>query len=82
MSSKTGIDISEIRNGLDSVTLPSLKENFDIAMNNKSNSTISLFSSGKNIAEFFLERGQISEYFNFDTIIDPTFVNILYRENK
>jgi NitT/TauT family transport system substrate-binding protein len=82
MSSKTGIGISEIRNGLDSVTLPSLKENFDIAMNNKSNSTISLFSSGKNIAEFFLERGQISEYFNFDTIIDPTFVNILYRENK
>jgi hypothetical protein len=39
----------------------------------------SLFSSGKDISELFLERGQISENPNFSQILDPDFVNALYK---
>jgi NitT/TauT family transport system substrate-binding protein len=80
MSSKSGIGISEIRSGLESVTLPSLKENFIVAMKMNSNDTVSLYASGKYISEFFLDRGQISENFNFNSTIDSRFVNALYEE--
>ena len=77
MSSKSGISEQEIKNGLESVTLPSLKENFVNVMNNKSHELTSLYSSGKFISEFFLNRGQINEYPDFKQIIDPDFVNAL-----
>jgi NitT/TauT family transport system substrate-binding protein len=79
MSIKSGIGEQEIINGLDSVTLPSLKENFNIAMNSKSNESSSLYSSGKYISEFFLDKGQVSEYPDFSQILDPEFVNALYE---
>ena len=79
MSIKSGIGEQEIMNGLDSVTLPSLKENFNIAMNSKSNDSSSLYSSGKFISEFFLERGQFGEYPDFSQILAPEFVNALYE---
>ncbi len=79
MSIKSGIGKLEIKNGLDSVTLPSLKENFDIAINSKSNDSSSLYSSGKYISEFFLDKGQISEYPDFSQILDPEFINALYE---
>ena len=70
MSNKSGVGEQEIKNGLASVTLPSLKENAGIIMNSKSNEPISLFSSGKYISEFFLNRGQLSEYPDFTQILD------------
>jgi NitT/TauT family transport system substrate-binding protein len=82
MSSKSGISEQEIKNGLESVTLPSLKENFVNVMNNKSHEITSLYSSGKYISEFFLNRGQINEYPDFKQIIDPDFVNALYEEDQ
>ena len=52
-------------------------------MNSKSNKPISLYTSGKYISEFFLNRGQISEYPDINQIVDSDFVNALYQgENK
>ena len=82
MSSKSGISEQEIKNGLESVTLPSLKENFVNVMSNKSLELTSLYSSGKYISDFFLNRGQINEYPDFKQILDPDFVNALYEGDQ
>jgi NitT/TauT family transport system substrate-binding protein len=79
MSNRSGIGEQDIENGLDSVTLPSLKENVVSIMNNKSVKPISLYSSGKYISEFFLNRGQIDEYPDFSKIVDPEFAKALYE---
>jgi NitT/TauT family transport system substrate-binding protein len=78
MSIKSGIDEHEIMNGLDSVALPSLKDNINIALNSNVNETTSLYVSGKDIAEFYINRGQISEYLDLNQIIDSTFANDVY----
>jgi ABC-type nitrate/sulfonate/bicarbonate transport systems, periplasmic components len=82
MSSKSGIDIQAIKNGLDSVVLPSLKDNFVTAMNITSSEANSLYSSGRYIYEFFLDRGQLDEYPDFNKIVDPEFVKSLYHDMK
>jgi hypothetical protein len=79
MSNKSGVGEQEIKNGLASVTLPSLKENVFDLMDSKSNKSISLYSSGKYISEFFLNRGQMDEYPDFSQIVDSDFVNALYQ---
>jgi len=73
MSNKSGVGEQEIKNGPESVTLPSLRENAVDIINSKSNEPISLFSSGKYISEFFLNRGQISEYSDLNQIVNPDF---------
>jgi len=73
MSVKSGVGEQEIKNGPESVTLPSLRENAVDIINSKSNEPISLFSSGKYISEFFLNRGQISEYSDLNQIVNPDF---------
>ena len=72
MSNKSGVGEQEIKNGPESVTLPSLRENAVDIINSKSNEPISLFSSGKYISEF-LNRGQISEYSDLNQIVNPDF---------
>ena len=71
MSNKSGVGEQEIKNRFESVMLPSLRENAVDIINSKSNEPISLFSSGKYISEFFLNRGQISEYFDLNQIVNP-----------
>ena len=73
MSNKSGVGEQEIKNMFESVMLPSLRENAVDIINSKSNEPISLFSSGKYISEFFLNRGQISEYFDLNQIVNPDF---------
>jgi len=72
MSNKSGVGEQEIKNGPESVMLPSLRENAVDIINSKSNEPISLFSSGKYISEF-LNRGQISEYSDLNQIVNPDF---------
>lgn len=79
MSNSSGIGEQEIKNGLESVTLVSLKENVFDLMDSKSNKTTSLYSSGKYISEFFLDRGQMDDYPDFSKIVDSDFVNALYQ---
>jgi ABC-type nitrate/sulfonate/bicarbonate transport system substrate-binding protein len=80
MSNKSGIDIQAIKSGLDSVVLPSLKDNFGNAMNDKSTEANSLYPSGRYIYEFFLDRGQLDEYPDFNKLVDPEFVKSLYQD--
>ena len=83
MANRSGIGVQEIKNGLESVTLPSLKENVFDLMDSKSNKPTSLYTSGKYISEFFLNRGQMDGYPDFSQIVDSDFVNALYQgENK
>lgn len=83
MSNRSGIGEQEIKNGLESVTLPSLKENVFDLMDSKSNNPTSLYTYGKYISEFFLNRGQMDGYPDFSQIVDSDFVNALYQgENK
>ena len=83
MSNKSGVGEQEIKNGPESVTLPSLKENVFDLMDSKSNNPTSLYTSGKYISEFFLNRGQMDGYPDFSQIVDSDFVNALYQgENK
>ena len=80
MSNRSGIDIHAIKNGLDSVVLPSLKDNFVNAMNDKSTEATSLYSSGRYIFEFFLDRGQLDQYPDFNRLVDPEFVKSLNQD--
>ena len=73
MSMKSGIGENEIMNGLNSVALPSLKENINIALNSSINETTSLYGSGKEITEFYSNRSQISQYPDLNQI--STFAN-------
>jgi NitT/TauT family transport system substrate-binding protein len=77
MSNRSGIGEQEIKNGLESVTLVSIKENVFDLMDSKSNKPTSLYSSGKYISEFFLDRGQMDGYPDFSQIVDSDFVNYL-----
>ena len=79
MSNRSGIGEQEIKSGLESVTLPSLKEIVVDLMNSTSNDPASLYSSGKYISEFFLERGQIVESPDLSQIVDSDFVKALYE---
>jgi len=83
MANRSGIGVQEIKNGLESVTLPSLKENVFDLMDSKSNKPTSLYTSGKYISEFFLNRGQMDGYPDISQIVDSDFVNALYQgENQ
>ena len=79
MANRSGIGVQEIKNGLESVTLPSLKENVFDLMDSKSNKPTSLYTSGKYISEFFLNRGQMDGYPDISQIVDSDFVNALYQ---
>jgi hypothetical protein len=48
-------------------------------MDSKSNKPTSLYSSGKYISEFFLNRSQMDDYPDFSQIVDSDLVNALYQ---
>jgi len=75
MSKAEGMNKQEMNSGIDGVYQPDLKENIE-AMKKLDNAT-SLHSSGKRIAEFFLQRGQISKIPDMSEIIEARFVNEL-----
>ena len=59
-----------------------LDSNVQNSMNKTSINATSMYVSGNNIAKFYYERGVISEYPNIDDLVDPQFVNTLYKENN
>lgn len=78
MSKAEGVGKEEMDRGINGVHQPDLKENIE-AMR-KSKKTTSLYGSGECIAEFYLNRGQLSHLPNFDEIIEAKFVNELAKE--
>ena len=77
MSNKSGVGEQEIKNGLQ-VSRYLRKDNVQL-MDSKSNEPTSLYSSGKYISEFFLNRGQMDGYPDFGQIVDSDFVSALYK---
>ena len=78
MSKAEGVGKEEMDRGINGVHQPDLKEN--IKAMRKSKKTTSLYGSGECIAEFYLNRGQLSHVPNFDEIIEAKFVNELAKE--
>jgi NitT/TauT family transport system substrate-binding protein len=73
MAEKEEMSEEEMNSGLKGVHQLNLNENIE-AMK-KSEETTSLYASGKIIADFYIERGQLSSMPDFDSIIEPRFVN-------
>jgi hypothetical protein len=72
MSNLTNVSVEEIAQGLNQsrVLFQSMKN---------SNQTISLYTPGKYISNFFLDRGQFNEYQDLNDIIEPNFVIDLHN---
>ncbi|WP_186434063.1 ABC transporter substrate-binding protein [Candidatus Nitrosocosmicus arcticus] len=82
MSVSTGINKTDIINGMDGAKLLDLDYNTQFSMNKELNTTASLYNSGKSIAKFYAERGVITEYPDIEDIIEPKFVNELLMEKN
>ena len=80
MSDLTGVSVEEIAQGLNQSQVLDLYDNYYYSMK-KSNQSNSLYNSGKYIGNFFLDRGQISDYPDLNKIIDPKFVTDLFNTN-
>jgi NitT/TauT family transport system substrate-binding protein len=70
MAEKLGIDSDDLSNGYQGIHLLSHDENLESLLGN--DETRSLRGTGDFIANYYLERGQLSQMPNFDEIIDPT----------
>jgi len=75
MAKNEDMSEAEMQEGISGVYHPDLKENLRAMQ--KSDETSSLFGSGKKIADFYLNRGQLSRLPNLDKIIEPRFVEEL-----
>ena len=82
MSLKSGISESDIVAGFDGIHLLSLSDNINTAMNSKSNDTASLYVTGNEISNFFVNRGQISDLPDIAKIIDPVFAEVLFKSDE
>jgi len=80
MSRAEGMSKEEMRQGMDGVRHPDLKEN--VKGMQKSEEMISLYGSGRVIVDFYLSRGQLSQLPNLDEIIEPKFVMQLGEKLK
>ena len=78
MSKLTNVSVEEIAQGLNQSRVLYLDDNYLQSMKNSSQS-ISLYTSGKYISNFFLNRGQINEYQDLNNIIEPKFVIQLHN---
>jgi NitT/TauT family transport system substrate-binding protein len=81
MSNLTNVSVEEIAQGLNQSNVLYLDDNYLQSMKN-SNQSISLYTSGKYISNFFLDRGQINEYQDLNNIIEPQFVKAIADEKN
>lgn len=65
----------EMRYALDVLYQPDLKGQLKGMQD--SNDLKSLYRSGRIIVDFYFKKGQLSEFINLDSIIDPQFINKL-----
>ena len=77
MAKAEEMSIEEMDSGLKEVKRLNLEDN--VKAMEKSENTTSLYSSGKFIADFYLNRGQINRMPNLDEIIEPRFANNLAK---
>ena len=82
MAAKSGLSREQINEGISNVNLLGPGSNIQNSMNKTSINLTSMYVSGNNIAKFYSEIGVISEYPNIDDLVDPQFVNTLFKENN
>ena len=82
MAAKSGLSREQINEGISNVNLLGQGSNIQNSMNKTSINLTSMYVSGNNIAKFYSEIGVISEYPNIDDLVDPQFVNTLFKENN
>jgi NitT/TauT family transport system substrate-binding protein len=75
MAEKEEMSEEEIKSGINGAHQLNLDEN--IAAMKESEETTSLYSSGRIIVDFYINRGQLSSKPDFNEIIEPKFVNNL-----
>jgi hypothetical protein len=75
MAKNEDMSEAEMQEGVSGVHHPDLKENLRAMQ--KSDETYSLFGSGKIIADFYLERGQLLHPPDLDEVIEPRFMEEL-----
>lgn len=78
MSGFEGMSVEEMESGIKGINHPDLKGNIE-AMK-KTEKTTSLYTSGEMIIDFYLNRGQLLHIPDLDELIEPKFVNELYKE--
>lgn len=72
MAEQTGMSFEEMEKGVMGVYHPNLEENVNTMVN--SEDSTSLLTTGRFIANFYWERGQINKIPDFDEMIEPTFI--------
>lgn len=80
MSKALGMTKEEMSKGIDAIILPNLNAN--VKAMQQTGDKLSLYSSYKDITDFYLERGQISSMPHADDVIEPQFVTYLNEEGK
>jgi NitT/TauT family transport system substrate-binding protein len=80
ISAKSGLSKEQIIQSFKGAKLMSLQENVLVSMKNDTKNTSSLFASGEDISNFYIERGIMSEYPFLNEIIEAKFVNDLYKK--
>jgi NitT/TauT family transport system substrate-binding protein len=82
MAAESGLTKNEVIGGITSPKLFDINYNVKFSMNKESNQTVSLYKTGSDIAQFYAERGVISDYPQIDRIIFPQFVNELQKQKQ
>ena len=80
MSAKSGLNKEEVTRGFNGTKLMSLQDNAFISMNPKN--TNSLFASGEFASTFYTDRGVLTENPVLSEIVEPKFVNDLYKKSQ
>ena len=76
MAENEGMPEEEMKEGISELHLFGVQDN-KVAMSAQGTDSRSLYESGRNIAEFYLEKGEITEMPDFESIVDPRFVGRL-----
>jgi NitT/TauT family transport system substrate-binding protein len=80
ISAKSGLSREQIIQGFKGAKLMSLQDNVLVSMKNDPKNSSSLFASGEDISNFYVERGIMGEYPILAEIIEAKFVNDLYKK--
>jgi NitT/TauT family transport system substrate-binding protein len=80
MSLKSGLSNEEVVRGFNGTKLMSLQDNALISMNPKN--TNSLFVSGESASTFYTDRGVLTENPVLSEIVEPRFVEDLYKKTQ
>ena len=78
MAHAESIDAGIMAQALEGAQLLTLEENYNVMT--RQDSSVSLYRLGKDISDFYLDRGQLSAIPDISEILDNRFINVLYTD--